>query len=148
MPTFGIRRVGGLLSPTAGIDNKPDPMPVDIAILDTGIATHHPDLNVPGGKNCAGEGGGFDDVSYHGTMVAGVAAAIDNAIGRVGSAPGARLWAVRVADTQGNITDASVLCGIDWVTDHANQIEVANLSLDNVGADSGNCGRNTGAPGT
>jgi subtilisin len=140
VPTFGIRRVGGLLSPTARIDNQDDPMPVDIAILDTGIDTHHPDLNVRGGKNCS-SGAGFDDVFWHGTMVAGVAAAIDNTIGRVGSAPGARLWSVRVADAQGNITDASLLCSIDWVTEHAERIEVANLSLEGEGADTGNCGR-------
>jgi subtilisin family serine protease len=142
VPTFGIRRVGGLQSPTARIDNKDDPMPVDIAILDSGIDTHHPDLRVSGGKNCAGDGGGFADVSYHGTFVAGVAAAIDNAIGRVGSAPGARLWSVRVVDAQGIITDAAVLCGIDWVTEHAERIEVANMSLGGEGADTGNCGRN------
>ena len=143
VPTFGIRRVGGLLSPTAHIDNKDDPMPVDIAVMDSGIDTHHPDLHVSGGKNCS-TGGGFDDVGYHGTFVAGVAAAIDNAIGRVGSAPGARLWSVRVVDAQGNITDASVLCGIDWVTDHAEKIEVANLSLENMGPDTGNCGLGAG----
>ena len=141
VPTFGIRRVGGLQSPTARIDNKNDPMPVDIAVVDSGIDTDHPDLRVAGGKNCGGGAGGFNDVGYHGTMVAGVAAAIDNAIGRVGSAPGARLWAVRVDDAQGIVTEADLLCGIDWVTEHADRIEVANISLGEEGADTGSCGR-------
>ena len=41
----------------------------------------------------------------------------------------ARLWAVRVADPQGIVTDSSLLCGLDWVTANAATVDVANLSL-------------------
>ena len=34
-----------------------------------------------------------------------------------------------------------MLCGIDWVTKNAGQIDVANMSLGDFGADDGNCGR-------
>ena len=35
---------------------------------------------------------------------------------------------------------SDVICGIDWVTANAGQIEVANMSLGGGGADDGNCG--------
>jgi subtilisin family serine protease len=37
-----------------------------------------------------------------------------------------------------------VICGIDYVTAHADQIEVANMSLGGGGEDDGNCGRTNG----
>ena len=42
------------------------------------------------GSTCA-EGKGIDD-NGHGTHVAGIAAALDNNLGTVGVAPGARIW--------------------------------------------------------
>jgi subtilisin family serine protease len=36
-----------------------------------------------------------------------------------------------VADSEGNITEADLLCAIDWVTAHKSTIEVANMSLGN-----------------
>jgi subtilisin family serine protease len=141
--TFGFDRVGGVVSPTLHFDGVEDPMPVNIAIVDTGIDNKHPDLDVRGGKSCVNAPGGSTngDLFFHGTFVAGVAAARDNAIGRVGSAPGARLYAVRVADANGFIYESSLLCGIDWVSDHSRHIAVANVSIvgDAVG-DTGNCG--------
>ena len=72
----------------------------------------------------------FDDLNGHGTHVAGTAAAKDNKSGVVGVAPGARLWAVRVLDAAGQAGPGrSIICGIDWVTAHADTIEVANMSL-------------------
>ena len=44
-------------------------------------------------------------------------------------APGARLWAVRVLDNSGNGFLSWILDGIEWVTTHADEIEVANMSL-------------------
>ena len=115
-------------------------MPVDIAILDSGIDPTQPDLNVRGGVDCNGTTG-YTDVYGHGTMVAGVAAARDNAFGVVGVAPGARLWAVKVLDdATASGTDANLLCGIDWVSQHAATIEVANMSLGDIGTDDGHCG--------
>ncbi|CAA9252914.1 MAG: hypothetical protein AVDCRST_MAG83-2239 [uncultured Arthrobacter sp.] len=124
----GVKRIGALESPTAKIDGIDERVDADIAVLDTGLQSDHPDLNVVGGADCA-PGDGHEDVVGHGTMVGGLAAALDNAIGRVGAAPGARLWAVRVADPQGIVTDSSLLCGLDWVTANAATVDVANLSL-------------------
>jgi subtilisin family serine protease len=137
--TAGARRVHADQSPTADIDGVDERVDADIAVLDTGIDVDHPDLNVVGGVNCLG-GTSYDDDSGHGTHVAGVAAAIDNNIGVVGVAPGARLWAVKVLDAQDNGTWSSVICGIDWVTSMAGTIEVANMSLTGTKA-GGQCPR-------
>jgi subtilisin len=136
--TNGVRRIGGLESPTANIDNQPNPMDVDIAILDSGSGPHL-DLNVVGGADCAA-GDGFDDVDGHGTLVAGFAAAQDNAFGAVGIAPGARIWSVRVGDPDDTITTENVLCGLDWVRQHAGVIDVTNMSFGIDGTVLGKCG--------
>ena len=139
----GVKRIGTLQSPTARIDGVDDRFDVGIAIVDTGIDSKHPDLDVRGGVDCA-PGKGWQDSSYHGTMVGGFAAAIDNAIGRVGVAPGAKLWSVRVFSGLSEGQDSDLICGIDWITKHSDQIKVANLSLGGPGADDGNCGYSAG----
>ena len=135
VPT-GVRRIDGPLSGTVS-GNGGGVVDVDIAVIDTGIDLDHPDLNVAGGVNCS-TGTGYDDDNGHGTHVAGTAAARDNRAGVVGVAPGARLWAVRVLDDTGSGNWSSVICGVDWVTAHAADIEVANLSLAGPGP-RGNC---------
>jgi len=135
IPT-GIRRIDGPLSGTIS-GNGAGAVDVDVAIIDTGIDLQHPDLNVVGGVNCS-TGTTYDDDNGHGTHVAGIAAAKDNGIGVVGVAPGARLWAVRVLDDSGSGSWSSVICGVDWVTAHASEIEVANLSLAGPGTQ-GSC---------
>jgi subtilisin family serine protease len=129
----GVARVGASANPALrinGVDSaRAD---VDVAVLDTGIDFQHPDLHVAGGVNCLPSTGcvlGGDDDNGHGTHVAGIVGALDNQIGTVGVAAGARLWAVRVLDSNGNGTVADVVRGVDWVTAHATTIEVANLSL-------------------
>ena len=127
-----------------GIDDKR--VDADVAILDTGIDIDHPDLNVVGGTNCLNRGprrtyycdgalGTADDDQYHGTHVAGTIAALDNGIGVVGVAPGARLWAVKVLDSGGSGYTSGIIAGIDWVVAQGN-IEVMNLSLGGSGVSS------------
>jgi len=135
VPT-GISRIDGPLSGTVSGDGG-GRVDVDIAIIDTGIDTRHPELNVAGGVNCS-TGTSYHDGNGHGTHVAGTAAARDDGAGVVGVAPGARLWAVRVLDESGNGSWSSVICGVDWVTAHAAEIEIANMSLAGPG-DPGHC---------
>ena len=128
LPT-GVLRANADLNATAKIDGLDERVNVDIAIIDTGIQLDHPDLNVF--KNVSfvtGARTGADD-NGHGTHVAGTAAALDNAIGVVGVAPGARLWAVKVLNSNGSGTMAGVIRGVDYVTANAASIEVANMSL-------------------
>lgn len=153
-PTFpqvtqrSITRIDGDRSSTRSGDGRGS-VPVNVAVIDSGIDTDHPDLNVVGGTNCIDDSGGFEDTIGHGTLVAGSIGALDNAIDFVGIAPGARLWAVRVLRKNGTGTEAQIICGIDWVTstqtdsDPANDIAVANASIVGPlkGAEDGNCGR-------
>ena len=134
LPT-GIDRIDGELS-SAASGNGTGSVSVDVAVIDTGIDLDHPDLNVVGGRNCS-RGASYDDGNGHGTHVAGTIGAKDDGAGVVGVAPGARLWAVRVLDNSGSGSWASIICGIDWVTANAGTIEVANMSLGGVGADTG-----------
>lgn len=125
---WGIRRIGGHLSSTISGDGGGG-VDIDIAIIDSGIEKSHPDLNVVGGRNFSGGNAkDYSDRYGHGTHVAGTAAALDNAIGVVGVAPGARLWAVKVLGDNGLGSVSSMIAGVDWVTAHGG-IEVANMSL-------------------
>lgn len=138
LPT-GIDRVDAELSPTAAIDGVDTRVNVDVAVIDTGIDPTHPDLNVytAGAKNCS-TGNSANDGNGHGTHVSGTIGALDNTIGVVGMAPGARLWPVRVLNNSGSGSFADIICGIDYVTAHASEIEVANMSLGGSGTD-GSC---------
>ena len=139
LPT-GIDRIDAELSPTAGIGSGGS-VDVDVAVIDTGVDLDHPDLNVhtAGAKNCA-TGRSADDGNGHGTHVAGTIGALDDEQGVVGVAPGARVWPVRVLNNNGSGSYSAIICGIDYVTANAAQIEVANMSLGGSGADDGNCG--------
>jgi subtilisin len=151
-----VLRIDGDESRTRSGDGK-GAVNINVAVLDDGMDASHPDLNVVGATTCLknnrnekpapppGEPSG-----WHGTMVGGFIGAIDNEIGRVGVAPGARLWAVRVIDNEGFGFNSEVICGLDWVTatradsDPANDIAVANLSLGGPGKDTGSCPASNG----
>ena len=69
------------------------------------------------------------------TLVAGVIAAKDDSQGVVGLAPGGRLWAVKVLDSNGQGFDSDIIAGIDYITANAGEIDVANLSWGGDGPD-------------
>jgi subtilisin len=138
----GINRVDADLSPTAQINGVDQRVNVDVAVIDTGIDYTHPDLNVytAGAKNCALAAINANDDNGHGSHVAGTIGALDNSIGVVGVAPGARVWPVKVLSAAGVGFTSEIVCGIDYVRSKASQIEVANMSLGGGGSDDGNCG--------
>jgi hypothetical protein len=103
---------------------------VDIAILDTGIDLDHPDLNVYKNFSVIGVNQTGDDDQGHGTHVAGIAAAKDNGKGIIGGAPGARLWSVKVCDSEGQCKISDMIKGVQYVTEHADEIDVANISVE------------------
>jgi subtilisin family serine protease len=107
---------------------------VKIAIIDTGIDSNHPSLRgvVVGGTDMSGLGSSDGQTpvgtnSYHGTMVASIAA------GRgeseiLGAAPKAELLSVSIAfGIEGLDTDSQIADGIIWAVD--NGAKVINLSL-------------------
>lgn len=137
LPT-GIQRIFADDNVNIAINSSDDyRIDADVAVLDTGIDYDHPDLNVykrtncakggPNNSNCKNNEG--DDGNGHGTHVAGTIGALDNNSGVVGVAPGARLWAVRVLDNNGSGWMSWIIAGVDYVTAHADQIDVANMSL-------------------
>jgi subtilisin len=139
MPT-GIQRIFANTNPEIGIDGVDDTrVDVDVAVIDTGVDFQHPDLNVVGGVNCTTSiffatcKTGGDDDHYHGTHVAGTIGAIDNGIGVMGVAPGARIWAVKVLNKNGSGYSSWIIAGIDWVAANSATIEVANMSLGGSG---------------
>ena len=136
IPT-GVSRVFALGNANLGIDGIDDwRVDADVAVLDTGIDFDHPDLNLVMAIDCTWSGpnegtcaGTRDDGHGHGTHVAGTIGALDNDFGVVGVAPGVRLWAVKVLTNYGTGTTAQIVAGIDFVAEHAGEIEVANMSL-------------------
>jgi len=145
------QRVGGTQREAAKNGKKID---VNTAIIDSGIDSTHPDLNVRGGVDCtAGSPVRVRPVDPfgHGTMVAGITGAKNNDIGVIGTAYGAPLWSVRVVNDEGAITEAALLCGAEWVVsthmdkDKRNDIRVANISITGPGTDQGKCGKRVDA---
>ncbi len=121
IPT-GIKRIFGV---DVGLG---DLSQIKVAVIDTGIDTKHPDLNVIDGVNCAkGNPNKFNDDNGHGTHVAGTIGAIDNDIGVIGVAPNVPLYSVKVLDRNGSGSYSDVICGVDWAA--ANNMDVANMSL-------------------
>ena len=124
-----------------------------IAVADTGIDLTHPDLVGNLWSNLAEDGGlplidddlngevddvhGYDfvdadgvpdDYDFHGTHVAGTAAAVaGNSQGIAGVAPEAQIMAVRVLDGDGSGSSDEIADGIVYAAD--NGADVINLSL-------------------
>ena len=117
----------------------------DVAILDTGIDSDHPDLvdNLGAGESiidcgtaydgtdCGGNGNAcnesWDDDNDHGTHCAGIAAAVDNSEDVLGVSKGATLHPVKVLDCSGAGYLSDIAAGIEHT---ANQgWDVASLSL-------------------
>jgi subtilisin family serine protease len=102
-----------------------------IAIVDTGIDLHHPDLRpkLVGGINITAPQSAPKDDFGHGTHVAGIAAAmVGNGVGIAGMAPAARLMPVKVnLPESGGLEEADVADGILWAANHG--ADVINLSL-------------------
>lgn len=102
---------------------------VKVAILDTGIDLDHPDLqaNIKGGINTVNPRKSPDDDNGHGTHVAGIIAAVDNAVGVIGTAPEAWLYAVKVLNRQGSGYVSDIIEGLQWCID--NKMQVVNMSF-------------------
>ena len=131
LPT-GVNRVDGDLSSTKSGNGKGS-VNVDIGIMDSGIDLNHPDLNIYRQVTFVSGASSGNDDNGHGTAVAGIAAAKDNSRGVVGLAPGARLWAIKVLDSNGIGSTSDIIEGVDYVTQHASEIDVVNLSFGAIG---------------
>ncbi|MFI0453895.1 S8 family peptidase [Actinomadura sp. 6N118] len=101
---------------------------VKIAIIDSGVATDHPDLGgeVTGGLDLVDreERGWSVDTIYHGSRCAGVVTGSDNGHGVIGCAVDSLVYACKIFPT-GRFSD--LIEALDYCID--NEIDVANLSL-------------------
>ena len=122
----GVLRIGAGTSSTTFEASS-----VSVAVVDTGVDLTNPDLNVVDGTNCISPGKPSQDDNGHGTHVAGTIAARNNGKGVVGVAPGTKIYSVKALASNGSGTWSQVICGVDWVTAHADayNIKVVNMSL-------------------
>ncbi|MFO7745230.1 MAG: S8 family peptidase [Psychroflexus sp.] len=122
---WGITRVNGASSYTG----------TNVAwVLDSGIDLDHPDLNVDGSRGFNAftkgrDGKSLDDGNGHGTHVAGTIAALNNSVGVIGVAPGAKVVPVKVLDSNGSGSYSGVIAGVDHVAANGTSGDVANMSL-------------------
>ncbi len=106
--------------------------PTWIWILDTGIDTDHPDLNVQTSPTFARSfiaGETVEDGNGHGTHVAGIAAAKNNLFGSVGVSAGAKVVPVKVLNNAGSGSWAALLNGLNHVAMYDIPGDVINMSL-------------------
>jgi subtilisin family serine protease len=127
-----------------------------IAIIDTGVLTNHPDLaanlwtnpnvaedatngypgdvngwdfynNAPDPDPGVGDGGGDGNI-FHGTFVAGVAAAVsDNGVGIVGASWYSRIMPLKVFTNTGGAPSSAIAEAIYFATDHG--ANIINMSF-------------------
>ena len=126
-------RSGADVKATAAWDIERGDPGVVVAIIDTGVALNHPDLQPnlltrPAGEdwdfadNSSGQGGlSPDDSGSHGTHCAGIAAAVDNTIGIVGMAPGCQILPIRIDLSAGR--NANRADAINFVTSIRNRFK-------------------------
>jgi len=100
-------------------------------IIDTGIDLTHPDLNVDAasGKTFVLRTTTPNDDNGHGTHCAGIVAAIDNTVGVVGVAAGARVVPVKVLDKRGSGAMSVIIAGVDFVIANGIAGDAVNMSL-------------------
>ncbi len=104
---------------------------VRVAVLDTGIDVLHPDLapnlNTALSVSFVPYEPSVDDLDGHGTNVAGIVAAADNAIGVIGVAPNAEIVAIKVLDGTGSGDFGWLIQGILYAV--SIDADVINMSL-------------------
>lgn len=124
---WGIPKIGGDVNSTRSGNGSGEVSGVRLYIVDTGIDLNHPDINVV--DHMTFVGGVNEDCNGHGTGVAGIAAAADNAIYSVGVAPRAPVVGVKVFTCQGLTLPSVIIQALDWLVANAPKPGVINLSL-------------------
>jgi subtilisin family serine protease len=104
---------------------------VTIAVLDTGVDMNHPDIKnklVSRGKDFINNDDDATDDHWHGTHVAGIAAAeTNNSEGIAGVAWNCKVLPVKVADKEGMGFYSTLIEGLVWAADQ--NVQVINLSM-------------------
>ena len=121
---WGISRVNGGINYSGG----------NVAwIVDTGIDTDHPDLNVDVSRSqtfvTTEPIPSVEDLNGHGTHVAGTIAAKNDDIGVVGVAAGATVISCRVLDRSGSGSFSWTVAALDYIASVGSAGDVVNMSL-------------------
>lgn len=121
---WGVARIG---APNAWSTSRG--LGVKVAVIDTGIARSHPDLNdnLAGCLNFIQSWKTCEDDNGHGTHVSGIIAAEDNTFGVVGVAPQAKIYALKVLDRRGRGYLSDIIEALDWSV--SSGMQVVNMSL-------------------
>lgn len=100
-------------------------------VLDTGIDTDHPDLNVDVNRSRSFVPGetSANDENGHGTHVAGIIGAKNNNIGVLGVASGASLVALKVLGKSGEGKLSYIIQALSYVSSNGKAGDVVNMSL-------------------
>ena len=105
---------------------------IKVAIIDSGI-NYSEDIEVAERKNFIPDGSGdgmsllYEDVSGHGTNIAGVIAAKDNDLGVTGINSNVELYSARVLDANMQAPISRVIEAIDWAIEK--DVDIINLSF-------------------
>ncbi|MEM9042624.1 MAG: S8 family serine peptidase, partial [Actinomycetota bacterium] len=117
---------------------------VNVAVIDTGVADVAAlESQVVARADLSAEAANpdlrFVDTNGHGTHMAGViagrdpgavpAAAVDRPDQFVGVAPDAGIVSVKVAGRDGDTAASDVIAGIDWVIEHADELDIGVINL-------------------
>ncbi|WP_051302555.1 S8 family peptidase [Salibacterium aidingense] len=100
---------------------------VEVAVVDTGISTSHPSLDVEDGYSAVSYTDSYDDDNGHGSHTAGIIGASQPRAGLMGVAPDADLIAVKVLDESGNGSLSQVLTGMEWAIEE--DVDIINMSF-------------------
>jgi subtilisin family serine protease len=100
-------------------------------IIDTGIDSEHPDLNVDKkrSRSFIEENTSFKDDNGHGTHIAGIIGALNNNFGILGVASGASLVSLKVLDANGDGKLSALLNALTYLRLHARAGDVVNISV-------------------
>jgi Subtilase family/Bacterial pre-peptidase C-terminal domain len=103
--------------------------PITVAVIDSGVDAHHPELSgrILDTKSFVGGSAKVDPLG-HGTFVSGIiAAGVDNGIGIAGLAPSAQLLVAKVVTSSRTIPVEAEARAVRWAVD--NGARVINMSL-------------------
>lgn len=106
---------------------------IKIAIIDSGVSATE-DISIAERK-CFVDGEEnisplWEDVTGHGTAIAGMIAAKDNNIGITGVLPGYPIYSLRVLDENNSASISQVVAAIYWAID--NDVDILNMSFGTV----------------
>ena len=138
---WGLHNTGQTVNSTAGTSDADMDAPeawnlntgsasVTVAVLDSGIATNHPDLsaNLVAGYDFIDSDSTPEDVNSHGTHVAGIIGAVgNNSTGVSGINWNVKIMPLKISGEAGTISSSNLITALNYAV--ANGAKIVNMSL-------------------